>query len=129
MPRIAPLRKMFSRPVSSGWKPGADLEQAGDAAPDPDPAARRRGDLREDLQQRALARAVAADDAEDFAFVPRRSSRRRAPRTACRLEAASRGVARSSSRGSGPPRSRAHQRREILVQRAAADRARAGTTC
>ena len=21
MPRIAPLRKMFSRPVSSGWKP------------------------------------------------------------------------------------------------------------
>ena len=30
MPRIAPLRKMFSRPVSSGWKPGADLDQRGE---------------------------------------------------------------------------------------------------
>ena len=34
MPRIAPLRKTFSRPVSSGWKPDADLDQRGHPAVD-----------------------------------------------------------------------------------------------
>ena len=60
MPRIAPFRKMFSRPVSSGMEAGADLQQRPDAAVDLG-AARRSGSViaRQDLEQRALARAVA----------------------------------------------------------------------
>ena len=42
----------------------AHLEQAADAAVDLDPAVGRLGDAREDLEQRALAGAVAADDAD-----------------------------------------------------------------
>ena len=45
----------------------ADLEQARDAAVQVDVAFGRRGDARQDLQQRALAGAVRADDADDFA--------------------------------------------------------------
>ena len=46
---------------------GADFEQARDAAPQLDAAARRLGDAAQDLEQRALAGAVAADDAEHLA--------------------------------------------------------------
>src|SRR5688572_17899999 len=46
---------------------GADLEQRPDAPGDVDPARGRRGDAREHLQQRALAGAVVADDAERLA--------------------------------------------------------------
>ena len=67
MPRIAPLRKMFSRPVSSGMKAGADLEQDGRrgraASTRPSVGSVMR---RQDLQQRALPGAVAADDADDL---------------------------------------------------------------
>ena len=34
MPRMAPLRKMFSRPVNSGMKAGADFQQAAHAPAD-----------------------------------------------------------------------------------------------
>src|ERR1700751_914737 len=48
-------------------KAGSDLEQRAGPAVEPHFADRRRGDLRDDLEQRALARAVAADDADDLA--------------------------------------------------------------
>src|SRR6185295_2097391 len=48
-------------------KARADLEKARDAPADPDASGRRLGDARQDLQHRGLARAVAADDAEDLA--------------------------------------------------------------
>ena len=64
IPRIAPLRKTFSRPVSSGWNPGPDFDQRGDPAVNHDAPARRRRDAREQFEQRALAGAVAADHAD-----------------------------------------------------------------
>ena len=48
---------------------GADLQQAADAPADLDLAGGGGGDAREDLEQGALAGAVAADDAEDFALL------------------------------------------------------------
>ena len=67
MPRIAPLRKTFSRPVSSGWKPeptsiSAAIRPSIVITP-------RVGAVMpaEQLEQRALAGAVAADDAERLA--------------------------------------------------------------
>ena len=48
-------------------KSSADLEQAGDAADDGDAPLARLGDARQDLQERGLAGAVAADDAEHLA--------------------------------------------------------------
>ena len=57
---------MFSRPVSSGWKPRAHLQQARHAAPQRDLAVGRLGDAREHLEQRAFARAVASHDADDL---------------------------------------------------------------
>ena len=50
-------------------KPGADFEQARDAAAQCDPARSRLGDAREDLEQGRFAGAVAADDAEDLALL------------------------------------------------------------
>ena len=52
-----------------GVKAGADLEQAGDAAAQHDPPLGRLGDAAQDLEQRALAGAVAADDAQDLALL------------------------------------------------------------
>ena len=48
-------------------KAGADLKQRRDAAADADLAAGRLGDAAQDLEQRALPRPVAADDAENLA--------------------------------------------------------------
>ncbi len=71
-----------------GVEAGAHLEQAADAAAQLDAPRRRLGDARQDLEQRALARAVAADDAEhlaaphlevDVAQRPDRFAPRRAP--------------------------------------------------
>ena len=67
MPRIAPLRKMFSRPVSSGWKPVPTSSRLATRPRSVDAALGGLGDAAEDLQQRALAGAVAADDADDLA--------------------------------------------------------------
>ena len=47
-----------------GMKPGAELDERRDAAAAPSRAARRLRDAGDELQQRALARPVAADDAE-----------------------------------------------------------------
>jgi hypothetical protein len=47
-----------------GVEAGADLEQRADGAADPSLARGRDGDAREDLEQRRLARAVVADDAD-----------------------------------------------------------------
>ena len=58
---------MFSRPVSEGVKAGADLEQARDPTLNGNPPFARLGNAREDFEQRALAGAVAADDAEHLA--------------------------------------------------------------
>src|SRR5438132_1521671 len=52
-----------------GVEAGADFQQAADAAGDLDFPLGRLGDAREDLEQRALAGAVAADDADHFATV------------------------------------------------------------
>ena len=52
-----------------GVKAGADLEQAADAAAQPHPPLGRLGDAAEDLEQRALAGSVAADDADDLALL------------------------------------------------------------
>ena len=51
---------------------GADFQQAADAAVEIDLAVGHLGDARQDLQQRALAGAVAADEAD----APRRARRR-----------------------------------------------------
>ena len=77
---MAPFRKMFSRPGQLGMKAGADLQQARHAAVEIDVAERRRRDARQDLEERAFARAVGADDPDDVADARRRRSRRAAPR-------------------------------------------------
>ena len=51
-----------------GVKAGADFEQAADASVNFGVAFGGAGDAGQDLQQRALARAVAADEADDFAL-------------------------------------------------------------
>ena len=56
-----------------GMKAGADFQQARDAAAQGDAPGGRLGDAAEDLEQRALAGAVAADDAEDLALLAPRS--------------------------------------------------------
>jgi hypothetical protein len=50
-----------------GVKAGPHFQEAPHPAAELDPPARRLGDPREDFQKRALARAVAADDADDLA--------------------------------------------------------------
>jgi hypothetical protein len=52
-------------------KPGADLEEGGDASPGPSDARRGFRDPSEDLEQRALARPVAPDDPEGMSFLDR----------------------------------------------------------
>ena len=54
-------------PGQLGVEAGADLEQRADAAGDLGPAGGRLGDARQDLEQRALAGAVAADDPDHLA--------------------------------------------------------------
>ena len=49
-------------------KAGADFEQAADASTNLRPSGGRLRNAREDFQQGSLAGAVAADEAEDFAF-------------------------------------------------------------
>ncbi len=58
---------MFSRPVSSGWKPVPTSSSEPTRPRISAAALGRLGDPRQDLQQRALAGAVAADDADDLA--------------------------------------------------------------
>jgi len=53
-------------PGELGVEPGADLEEGADAPDQVDVPVAGRGDPTEDLEQRALARAVAADDAHRF---------------------------------------------------------------
>ena len=88
---------------------GADLEQRADPAGHLGPAGARLGDPREDLQQRALAGAVVADQADDFAVrrsskrdVAQRPERRRprllAPRPAASAERPPRRLRRALSR-------------------------------
>ena len=67
MPRIAPLRKTFSRPVSSGWKPVPTSSRLPTRPRMTARPARRCRDPRQELQKRRLPGAVAADDAEDLA--------------------------------------------------------------
>ena len=67
MPRNAPARRMFSRPVSSWSNPAPERQQARDPAVDLDRPRGRRDDPGEDLEQRALAGAVRADDGERLA--------------------------------------------------------------
>ncbi len=49
-------------------EPGSNLEEAADAAVELDRPLGRLGDAREELEQRALAGAVAADEPEDLAL-------------------------------------------------------------
>ena len=58
---------MFSRPVSSGWKPVPTSSRLATRPSSLDPAAVGSVMRREDLEQRALAGAVAADDADHLA--------------------------------------------------------------
>ena len=69
MPSIVPLRKMFSRPVSSGWKPVPTSRRLATRPRKSDAAAGRFCDSAQDLQKRALAGAVSAYDAENFALL------------------------------------------------------------
>ena len=61
------VEKDVFAPGQFRMKAGADFEQAGHAPVDAHPACGRFGDAAEDFEQRALAGAVAADDADDFA--------------------------------------------------------------
>ena len=93
-----------------GVEAGADLEQRPDAAAQHRPARSvGGGDPREDLQQRALAGAVAADDADHLALLRPRRRRRAAPRTS------SAGVRRR--RADGPTRSRSVSRQRARSRR------------
>ena len=75
------MRKMFSRPVSSGWKPvPTSSRRRRGRAIDARPVGRL-GDPREDLEQRALAGAVAADDADALAVLDVEVDVAGAPRT------------------------------------------------
>ena len=56
-------------PGQLGVKAGAHLQQAAHPPVDLGPPAGRLGDAGEDLEQRALARAVAADDPHHFALL------------------------------------------------------------
>ena len=67
MPMMAAESMMFSRPVSSGWKPVPTSSSEPTRPIDLAPARGRRGDPREDLQHRALAGPVAPDDADRLA--------------------------------------------------------------
>ena len=67
-PIITPLRTTFSRAVSSRLKPTPELDERGQPPGDPDRAGVGPVDAGEQLQQRALAGAVAADDAEELAL-------------------------------------------------------------
>ena len=72
---------MFSRPVSSGWKPVPTSSRLPTRPWISTRPVGRLGDARQDLQQRPLAGAVAADDADDLAVrdlerhVPQRPER------------------------------------------------------
>ena len=70
-----------------GVEAGPDLEQRADAAGHVGPARGRLGDPREDFQQRALAGAVVADQADDFAVLDRQRDRA-APRACAASSAA-----------------------------------------
>ena len=61
---IEPVKYMFSRPLSSGEIP-AGTSTGSDPALDRDPAGGRIHHSRENLQQRPLAGAVGADQAQD----------------------------------------------------------------
>jgi hypothetical protein len=50
-------------------KPRSDLQQAADASAQPDPALGRFGDAAEDLEKRAFAGPVPADDAQNLALL------------------------------------------------------------
>ena len=63
-----PLMKTFSRPEISGWKPAPSSISAEMRPSTRDGAAGRLGDAGDELQRRALARSVAADDAEGRAL-------------------------------------------------------------
>ena len=65
---MAPLKHDVVGPGELGIEAGAHLDQRGDVAADRDLPAGRRVDPRQQPQQRALARAVAADDADALAL-------------------------------------------------------------
>ena len=71
-----PLMKTFSRPEISGWKPAPSSIERGNAAVHRHGTGRRLRDARHELEQRALARAVPADDAKR---TPRRQRERHVP--------------------------------------------------
>ena len=68
-----------------GMKPRADFQQARDAAKDFDPSGAWLGDAREDFQQRGLARAVAADDADHIALGDVERHLAQGPEILCRI--------------------------------------------
>ncbi len=60
-PRMVPLRKMFSRPLSSGWKPAPSSSKAETRPSDSHGALVGNEDAGQHLEHRALAGAVGAD--------------------------------------------------------------------
>ena len=60
---------MIFAPGELGVEAGADLEQAADAAFDPDAALCGCGDAREDLEQRAFPCSITADNAQHLALL------------------------------------------------------------
>ena len=65
---MMPLMATFSRPLISGWKPAPELDEGGDAAVHVQGAPRGLRDAGQELQERRLAGAVLADDAEGRAL-------------------------------------------------------------
>ena len=80
-PSIMPLMKTFSRPEISGWKPAPSSISADTRPFTSTVPAVGLPDAGDQLQHRALAGAVAADDAERPARRRRRTTRPSAPRT------------------------------------------------
>src|SRR5207245_10116130 len=83
-----------------GMKPGADLQQTADPPVKRDAAGGRLGDAREDLEERALAGAVAADQADDLAVVDGQVDAAQGPEFAALRGDG--GLAQPAQRGGGP---------------------------
>ncbi len=68
MPRMAPFKKVFSRPVSSGWKPVPTSSRLPMRPTHLGVTRGGLGDAGKDFEQRSFAGAVAADDAYHLAL-------------------------------------------------------------
>src|SRR5262249_3611957 len=105
-------------PRQLGVKAGADLQQACHPAPDDDAAGARVGDAREDLEERRLAGAVAADDAHHLAALDLERHVLQRPEllhlVACERRTSAQQIGGGASKAAGAPGNHVPERRVAL---------------